>query len=130
MHRHRAFESDVKRLEIRSVINERLFKGNVIPITGRFSLLRQVLSRRSARILLLLSLSLIVISAAFFALAPDQGWWQWCEQLVGRLATGAFGALLVDGAIEYSALRKSLMAGTGAVTQGAVVDWTRTDHVM
>lgn len=128
MRKNRPFVSDVRRLEIRSVINERLFKGTVIPITGRFSLLRQVLSRRSARILLLLSLSLIAVSAAFYALAPDQGWWQWSEQLVGRLATGAFGALLVDGAIEYSALRKSLMAGTGVVTHGAVVDWTRTDQ--
>ncbi|MBS1895722.1 MAG: hypothetical protein JST59_30855 [Actinobacteria bacterium] len=126
--KHRPFESDVKRLEIRSVINERLFRGHVIPITGRFSLFRQVLTRRSAKILLLLSLALIVVSAILYAVAPDQGWWQWSEQLIGRLATGAFGALLVDGAIEYSAQRKALMAGTGAVTHGALIDWARIDQ--
>ena len=128
MRQHRPFVSDVRRLEIRSVINERLFKGTVVPITGRLSLLRQVISRRAAKVLLLLSLSLIVASALLFALAPDHGWWQWSEQMMGRLATGAFGALLVDGAIDYSALRKSLMAGTGAVTHGALIDWTRTDQ--
>ncbi|HWT31262.1 MAG TPA: hypothetical protein VN240_09595 [Propylenella sp.] len=128
MRQHRPFVSDVRRLEIRSVINERLFKGTVIPITGRLSLLRQVVSRRAAKVLLLLSLSLVVASALLFALAPEHGWWQWCEQMMGRLATGAFGALLVDGAIDYSALRKSLMAGTGVVTHGALIDWARTDQ--
>lgn len=128
MRQHRPFVSDVRRLEIRSVINERLFKGTVVPITGRLSLLRQVISRRAAKVLLFLSLSLVAASALLFALAPDHGWWQWSEQMMGRLATGAFGALLVDGAIDYSALRKSLMAGTGAVTHGALIDWTRTDQ--
>jgi hypothetical protein len=128
MRRHRPFVSDVRRLEIRSVINERLFQGKVVPITGRLSLLRQVASRRAAKVLLLLSLLTVAASALLFAFAPDHGWWQWCEQLTGRLATGAFGALLVDGAIDYSALRKSLMAGTGAVTHGAVIDWARSDQ--
>jgi hypothetical protein len=123
--KRRTFTSEITRLEIRSVINEPLFEGTAIPITGRFSLLRKVLSENSAKILLWLSVALIAASIALFALAPDQGWWQWSEQLVGRLATGAFGALLVDGAIEYSALRRSLMAGTGAVTHGAVINWGR-----
>lgn len=130
MREQRPFESEVRRLEIRSVINEHLFRGTVIPIRGRLSLLRQVVSRRSAKVLLWLSLALIAISAVLFAVAPDEGWWQWVEQLVGRLATGAFGALLVDGAIDYTALRKSLMAGTGAVTHGALIDWTRTHQAV
>lgn len=125
---HRPYESSISRLEIRSVINERLFNGKAIPVTGRFSLLMQVLSRRSALVLFALSVALIVLSALLFALAPDDGWWQWVEQLVGRLATGAFGALLVDGAIDYTALRKSLMAGSGPVTHGAVIDWERSEQ--
>jgi hypothetical protein len=114
-------------MEIRSVANEKLFTGRVIPITSRFSLLRQTLSDRSARVLAALSLVLIGISALLYWRFPTEGWWNWAEQLTGRLATGAFGALLVDGAMDYTALRKSLMAGTGPVTHGAVIHWDRAD---
>lgn len=123
--KHKPFVSDVRRLEIRSVTNERLFQGRVIPVTGRFSLLRRVLAGRSARVLTAVSGLLILVSAVLFALAPSAGWWEWSEQLLGRLATGAFGALLVDGAIDYTALHKSLVAGRGPVTHGAIIDWER-----
>ncbi|HEY6758631.1 MAG TPA: hypothetical protein VI318_04040 [Baekduia sp.] len=119
------FVSKITRLEIRSVANERLFTGEPIPVTGRFSLLRRTLSRGATVALLLLSLLFFVASAVLFAVAPDTGWWMWAEQLMGRLATGAFGALLVDSAIDYTALRRSLMAGTGRVTHGAIIDWDR-----
>jgi hypothetical protein len=128
MPKHKPFVSEVRRLEIRSVANERLFTGTVVPITGRFSLLRQVLAGRSARVLSAISATLVVISAVLFELAPNAGWWEWTEQLVGRLATGAFGALLVDGAIDYTALRKSLTTATGPVTHGALVTWSRATH--
>ncbi|GAB3065541.1 hypothetical protein GCM10027053_30860 [Intrasporangium mesophilum] len=121
------FDTTFTRVEIRSVANEHLFTGRVVPIRGRLSLLRQTLADRSAKVLGALSLSLIAASAALFAFAPDQGWWMWTEQLTGRLATGAFGALLVDGAMDYSALRRALMAGSGAVTHGAIIDWKRHD---
>ncbi|WP_347268964.1 hypothetical protein [Paracoccus sp. (in: a-proteobacteria)] len=119
------FISDIRRIEIRSVSNEQLFRGKAIPITNRFSLIRHTLSDHSARLLGGLSLLLIGVSAIIYAVAPDSGWWLWSEQLVGRLATGAFGALLVDSALDYSALRRSITGGTGAVTHGAMVDWTR-----
>lgn len=119
------FISDFVRVEIRSVANEELFLGNTIPIRGRFSLLRHALTKRSALPLAILSGILILASAALFALSPGTGWWDWSEQLAGRLATGSFGALLVDGAIEYTALRQALMAGSGPVTHGAMIDWKR-----
>lgn len=119
------FWSDFSRMEIRSVANEKLFSGRVIPITGRFSLFRQTVSDRSARVLAGISLILVGISALLYWRFPVEGWWNWTEQLTGRLATGAFGALLIDGAMDYTALRKSLMAGTGPVTHGAVIHWTR-----
>jgi hypothetical protein len=67
----------------------------------------------------------VALSAVLFAVGPDDGWWMWTEQLMGRLATGAFGALLVESAIDYSALRRSLASGAGPVTHGAVIDWAR-----
>lgn len=121
------FQSDFNRVEIRSVANEKLFTGQVIPVTGRWSLLRQTLAGRSARVLLLLGALLLGLSAVLFALAPGEGWWMWTEQTMGRLATAAFGALLVDSAIDYSALRRSLMAGAGPVTHGAVINWLRAN---
>jgi hypothetical protein len=119
------FASHVTRVEIRSVANEKLFTGEVIPVTGRFSLLRRTLSTGAARVLLAVSVLLVILSAVLFAFFPDEGWWMWTEQLMGRLATGAFGALLVDSAIDYTALRRSLMAGAGPVTHGAVINWIR-----
>ena len=123
--RSQRFRSAIVRLEIRSVANEPLFKGIVVPITGRMTLLRESVADRSGMILASISVSLIVFSAALFWIFPTQPWGIWTQQLVGRLATGAFGALLVDGAIDYGALRKSLMAGTGPVTHGALVRWSR-----
>lgn len=120
------FESSFNRLELRSVANELLFRGEVIPIRGRFALVRNSFGNRSSRLLAGLSLFLIAASALLFALAPATGWSGWSEQLVGRLATGAFGALLIDGAIDYSALRRSLLAGgVGPVTHGALINWKR-----
>jgi hypothetical protein len=121
------FHSTVTRVEIRSVANERLFTGDVIPVKGRLSLLWRTISTGAARVLFALSVVLVIASAALFAFFPDDGWWQWTEQLMGRLATGAFGALLVDSAIDYTALRRSLMAGAGHVTHGAVVKWVRAE---
>jgi hypothetical protein len=121
------FDADFSRLEIRSVTNEALFNGKVIPIRGRLALLRQTVSDDSARLLTVLSIILIAASALLYFFFPTAGWWEWAEQLIGRLATGAFGALLVNGAIDYSALRKSLLAGSGPVTHGALIDWQRNN---
>jgi hypothetical protein len=123
---HLPFISSFTRAEIRSVTNEELFEGEVLPITGRLSLARHSFEARGAGgALAVISAFLVLASAALFALFPDQGWWNWCDQLLGRLATGAFGALLVDGAIDYSALRRSLLSGAGRVTNGAIIKWTR-----
>jgi hypothetical protein len=123
----RLFDTEFSRLEIRSVTNEDLFKGRVIPVKGRLALLRQTISDDSARLLTLVSVILIGISALLYFYFPTAGWWEWTEQLIGRLATGAFGALLVNGAIDYTALRKSLLAGSGPVTHGALIEWKRTN---
>lgn len=119
------FTSTVTRLEVRSVANELLFRGDVVPIRSRLTLLRHTLANRSARVLAWISVVLIGLSAVLFFIEPEAGWWHWAEQMAGRLATGAFGALLVDGALDYDALRRSLFAGTGAVTHGALIDWKR-----
>jgi hypothetical protein len=116
------FISSFTRAEIRSVTNEELFEGEVLPITGRLSLARHSFEARGAGgALALISAFLVLASAVLFAFFPDQGWWNWCDQLLGRLATGAFGALLVDGAIDYSALRRSLLSGAGRVTNPAQI---------
>lgn len=120
-----SFESDLQRIAIRSVTNELLFQGRAIPIRSRFSLLRHTLSDHSAKLLGGLSLLLLGLSALLYAFFPEEGWWLWTEQSVGRLATGAFGALLVDSALDYTALRRSITGGTGTVTHGAVIDWSR-----
>jgi hypothetical protein len=44
---------------------------------------------------------------------------------MGRLATGAFGALLVEGAIAYGALRRTLASSAGPAGHGALLDWNR-----
>lgn len=119
------FTSEFNSIHIRSVTDEALMTGKAIPIKGRLSLVWHAVNRSSGRVLLLISLLLVGLSAALFAFSPDTGWWAWSEQLAGRLATGAFGALLVDAAIDYTALRQSLLKGGGDVTHGAVVEWTR-----
>lgn len=120
------FVSEVKRLEIRSIANEQLDEGQVIPISGPFALFRQVLRRRPVIVLITISVLLALCSALIFQFAPDSGWWEWTEQLLGRLATGAFGALLVDGAFDYGILRSLLKSGSGNVTHGALIDWQRS----
>jgi hypothetical protein len=107
------------------VANEKLFSGTVVPVTGRLSLLRRILSSGAAPVLLGLSAILVGLSAFLYWQFPTQGWWLWTEQLIGRLATGAFGAFLVDGALDYAALRKSLLAAGGPLTHGAVIQWDR-----
>ncbi|UFN43651.1 hypothetical protein [Nocardioides okcheonensis] len=121
----RLFTTSFASIQVRSVTNELLMTGQAIPINGRLSLIWQSVNRSAGRVLLGISLSLVAVSAALFAFSPDTGWWAWTEQLAGRLATGAFGALLVDGALDYTALRQALLKGSGDVTHGAVVEWAR-----
>jgi len=118
----RPFTATFSRVEIRSVTNELLLRGHVIPIRGKLSLLWHALNRSAGRLLLALSVLLVGISAILFGLAAEEGWWHWAEQLAGRLATGAFGALLIDGAIDYSALRESVSA-SGQLSSGALIEW-------
>lgn len=119
-------ETDFRRPEIRSVVNEPLFEGEVIPIKSRISLIRHAITDGASRILAALSVLFIGISLVLFMFFPHDSWWNWSEQLAGRLATGAFGALLVDSAIDYAALRKSMMSGTGPIVHGALIRWKRS----
>ncbi len=109
-------------VEIRSVTNELILRGRVIPVRGQLSLAWHAITRSSGKVLLILSALLIALSALLYWKAPAEGWWHWAEQLSGRLATGAFGALLVEGAIDYSALREAVSGG-GAFTSGALIEW-------
>ncbi|MBX7443367.1 MULTISPECIES: hypothetical protein [unclassified Arthrobacter] len=119
-------DTDFRGPEIRSVVNEPLFEGEVIPIKSRASLVRHAITDGSSRILAVLSVLFIGISLILFMFFPHDSWWNWSEQLTGRLATGAFGALLVDSAIDYAALRKSVMSGTGPIVHGALIRWKRS----
>lgn len=120
------FHTRFSKMEIRSVTNEHLFDGHPIPISGRFALIKRVLNAGSARVLIGLSVALIIASALFQWFFPYGGWWAWTEGLFGRLATGAFGAFLVNSAIDYTALRRSLRAGRGPVRHGALIEWAPT----
>lgn len=119
------FRSIVSRLEIRSEADEMLLTADVVPISGRLTLLQHSFANLPALLLTYLSIVLTAASALLFWLGPDAGWWSWAEQLMGRLATGAFGALLVDAATAYGALRRSLVANTGPASHGALLDWNR-----
>jgi hypothetical protein len=115
----------VSRLEIRSEADELLFTAAVVPIRGRLAPLQHSFADVPALLLTSLSLVLTAASALLFWLGPDQGWWHWAEQLMGRLATGAFGALLGEGAIAYGALRRTLASSAGPAGHGALLDWNR-----
>lgn len=121
----RGLRSTVSRLEIRSEADELLFTANVVPIRGRFTLVQHCFANLPARLLTLLSLGLTAASALLYWLGQDEGWWRWSEQLTGRLATGAFGALLVDAATDYVALRRTLVASSGPFGYGSLLDWSR-----
>ena len=121
----RGLRSTVSRLEIRSEADELLFTANVVPIRGRFTLLQHSFANLPARVLTLLSLGLTAASALLYWHGQDEGWWRWSEQLTGRLATGAFGALLVDAATDYVALRRTLAASAGPFGYGSLLDWNR-----
>jgi hypothetical protein len=119
------FRSIVSRLELRSEADELLFTAHVVPIGGRLAPLQHSFADVPALLLTTLSLVLTAASALMFWLGPGEGWWQWAEQLMGRLATGAFGALLVEGAIAYGALRRTLASSAGPAGHGALLDWNR-----
>lgn len=121
----RRLRSIVSRLQIRSEADELLFTANVVPICGRFTLLQHSFANLPARVLTFLSLALTAASALLYWLGQDEGWWRWSEQLTGRLATGAFGALLVDAATDYVALRRTLVASAGPFGYGSLLDWSR-----
>ena len=118
-----AFDTAIQKVEIRSVANEAVDVGEVVPVKNQLDLIVKAIELGSSRILFYLSLLLVGASAALYWWFPDAGWWNWTDQLIGRLATGAFGALLVDGSMEYSALRESASSGHGPVLAGAVVRW-------
>ena len=117
--------SIVSRLEIRSEADELLFTANVMPIGGRLAPLQHSFADVPALLLTSLSLVLTAASALLFWVGREDGWWHWAEQLMGRLATGAFGALLVEGAIAYGALRRTLASSAGPAGHGALLDWNR-----
>jgi hypothetical protein len=106
---------------------ETILEGGSREVRSRAPALRFLFKSGSTRLISLIGLLFLTVSAMLFAAAQGQ-WYPheaaligWLDQLFGRLATAAFGAVLIDAAIKYQALLKSLRVGR--FTRGVVIDW-------
>jgi hypothetical protein len=106
---------------------ETILEGDIKEVQSRATAVRYLFRNGSTRLISLIGMLFLGLSAALFVAAQwhwmpeDEALVGWLDQLFGRLATAAFGAVLIDAALKYQALLKSLKVGR--FSRGAVIDW-------
>lgn len=116
-------------IELKAVGGDLVASGEVIQLSSSWKAYRYLLFDGPKRGLFLAGVALVAVSAGlrFGVEPPTHSIVDWIDGMVGRVATAAFGAQLVNSAIDYNSLAPASTRRGIRFEAGATVKWTWVD---
>lgn len=116
-------------IELKAVGGDLVARGEVVQLSSSWKAYRYLLFDGPKRGLFIVGAGLVVVSAGLrFGLEPPPASVaDWLDGLVGRLATAAFGAQLVNSAIDFNALAPTSTRRGFRFEAGSTIKWTWVD---